>query len=233
MDQGRQGRVHPRRAEVLGSEDLRDRSGPARRPRQGRQGALHRAGRREPDPLGLSEHRPVSTRPAGAGTAPCSAPRTSRPSPSAAPARSQVGDARAFLADMARIHKEHVLTDFNLWANEEGTPILVDPVNGAGALPTRNWSAGELRGRGRHQLGGLPEGQGGQPGLLPMRPRLPPGARGRWGEERRTGVRDHRPLRRELRGGRSRGADALQPRVRRMGSRHHLVGVGGGLWPWT
>lgn len=58
----------------------------------------------------------------------------------------KVGDARAFLADMARIHKEHVLTDFNLWANEEGTPILVDPVNSAGALPTRNWSAGSFEG---------------------------------------------------------------------------------------
>jgi aldehyde:ferredoxin oxidoreductase len=58
----------------------------------------------------------------------------------------QVGDARAFLADMERIHREHVLTDFNLWANEEGTPILVDPVNGAGALPTRNWSAGTFEG---------------------------------------------------------------------------------------
>jgi aldehyde:ferredoxin oxidoreductase len=58
----------------------------------------------------------------------------------------QVGDARAFLADMARIHREHVLTDFNLWANEEGTPILVDPVNGAGALPTRNWSEGSFDG---------------------------------------------------------------------------------------
>jgi aldehyde:ferredoxin oxidoreductase len=58
----------------------------------------------------------------------------------------QVGDARAFLADMARIHREHVLTDSNLWANEEGTPILVDPVNGAGALPTRNWSLGSFDG---------------------------------------------------------------------------------------
>ena len=57
-----------------------------------------------------------------------------------------VGDARAFLADMARIHREHVLTDFNLWANEEGTPILVDPMNGAGVLPTRNWSAGSFEG---------------------------------------------------------------------------------------
>jgi len=58
----------------------------------------------------------------------------------------RVGDAREFLADIARIHQEHVLTDFNLWANEEGTPILVDPVNGAGALPTRNWSAGSFEG---------------------------------------------------------------------------------------
>ncbi len=57
-----------------------------------------------------------------------------------------VGDARKFLADMIRIHQEHVLTDFNLWANEEGTPILIDPVNGAGALPTRNWSAGSFEG---------------------------------------------------------------------------------------
>ncbi len=58
----------------------------------------------------------------------------------------KVGDARAFLADMRRIHKEHVLTDFNLWANEEGTPILVDPMNGAGVLPTRNWSSGTFEG---------------------------------------------------------------------------------------
>ena len=60
----------------------------------------------------------------------------------------QVGDAKAFLAEIARIHKEYVLTDANLWANEEGTPILVDPVNGAGAIPTRNWSAGSFDGIG-------------------------------------------------------------------------------------
>jgi aldehyde:ferredoxin oxidoreductase len=59
-----------------------------------------------------------------------------------------VGDARAFLADMRRIHKEYVLTDFNMWANEEGTPVLVDPMNGAGVLPTRNWSAGTFEGAG-------------------------------------------------------------------------------------
>ena len=60
----------------------------------------------------------------------------------------RVGDAKAFLAEIARIHKEYVLTDANLWANEEGTPILVDPVNGAGAIPTRNWSAGSFDGIG-------------------------------------------------------------------------------------
>jgi len=57
-----------------------------------------------------------------------------------------VGDARAFLADMARIHREFVLTDDNLWAHEEGTPVLVDLVNGAGAMPTRNWSEGYFEG---------------------------------------------------------------------------------------
>ena len=57
-----------------------------------------------------------------------------------------VGDAPAFLADMKRIHDEFVLTDDNLWAHEEGTPVLVDLVNGAGALPTNNWSAGFFEG---------------------------------------------------------------------------------------
>ena len=57
-----------------------------------------------------------------------------------------VGDARAFLADMRRMHEEYVLTAANLWANEEGTPILVDVMNGAGCLPTRNWSEGTFEG---------------------------------------------------------------------------------------
>ncbi len=35
-----------------------------------------------------------------------------------------VGDAKAFLDDMYRIHNEYVLTEDNLWANEEGTPVL-------------------------------------------------------------------------------------------------------------
>jgi aldehyde:ferredoxin oxidoreductase len=59
-----------------------------------------------------------------------------------------VGDAKAFLADIWRIHNEHVLTDDNYWVHEEGTPILVDLINGAGAFPTRNWSEGEFEGAG-------------------------------------------------------------------------------------
>lgn len=53
-----------------------------------------------------------------------------------------VGDARAFLADLLRIHSEYVLTEDNLWANEEGTPILAQVMSDAGVMPTRNWSSG-------------------------------------------------------------------------------------------
>ena len=57
-----------------------------------------------------------------------------------------VGDMKAFLDLNYRMHEDYVLTDDNLWAHEEGTPVLVDPVNGAGAMPTRNWSAGHFDG---------------------------------------------------------------------------------------
>jgi len=57
-----------------------------------------------------------------------------------------VGDPKAFLALMYKMHEDYILTEDNLWAHEEGTPIIVDPVNGAGALPTRNWSAGTFEG---------------------------------------------------------------------------------------
>jgi len=53
-----------------------------------------------------------------------------------------VGDAKAFLADMYRIHTEYVLTEDNLWANEEGTPVLGQIMSDAGVIPTRNWSTG-------------------------------------------------------------------------------------------
>jgi aldehyde:ferredoxin oxidoreductase len=54
----------------------------------------------------------------------------------------RVGDARAFLADTERMHREYVHTTDNFWAHEEGTLALVDMVNNAGAMPTRNWSQG-------------------------------------------------------------------------------------------
>jgi aldehyde:ferredoxin oxidoreductase len=57
-----------------------------------------------------------------------------------------VGNPKAFLALMYKMHEDYILTEDNLWAHEEGTPIIVDPVNGAGALPTRNWSAGTFEG---------------------------------------------------------------------------------------
>jgi aldehyde:ferredoxin oxidoreductase len=55
-----------------------------------------------------------------------------------------VGDAREFLADVRRIHSDYILTDDNLWANEEGTPILVQIMSDAGVIPTRNWSTGSF-----------------------------------------------------------------------------------------
>jgi aldehyde:ferredoxin oxidoreductase len=55
-----------------------------------------------------------------------------------------VGDAKAFLADMRRMHADYVLTDDNLWANEEGTPVLSQLMSDAGVIPTRNWSAGSF-----------------------------------------------------------------------------------------
>ena len=57
-----------------------------------------------------------------------------------------VGDAKAFLDDIYRLHRDFILTDTNLWAHEEGTPVLVDVINGGGALPTRNYSAGVFEG---------------------------------------------------------------------------------------
>ena len=60
-----------------------------------------------------------------------------------------VGDAKAFLASMFALHRDYILTETNLWAHEEGTPALVDLINGGGALPTRNYSAGVFAGAGK------------------------------------------------------------------------------------
>ena len=57
-----------------------------------------------------------------------------------------VGDAKAFLADLYRIHEEYIFTPANMWAHEEGTLALVDMVDVAGAMPTRNWSDGQFDG---------------------------------------------------------------------------------------
>ena len=57
-----------------------------------------------------------------------------------------VGDARAFAEDMLRIQNERVLTVDNEWAYEQGTPMMLDLVNAAGALPTRDWQTGAFEG---------------------------------------------------------------------------------------
>ncbi len=57
-----------------------------------------------------------------------------------------VGDARAFLAEMYSLQTERILTADNAWTWEEGTPYLVELVNAAGALPTRNWRSGQFEG---------------------------------------------------------------------------------------
>lgn len=60
-----------------------------------------------------------------------------------------VGDARAFLAAEREILISKVLSEDNLWATEEGTPMLVDPMNGGGVLPTRSFSSGTFEGAGK------------------------------------------------------------------------------------
>ena len=55
-----------------------------------------------------------------------------------------VGDSRAFTTDMLALQGDRVLTADNAWTWEEGTPFLVELVNAAGALPTRNWRSGQF-----------------------------------------------------------------------------------------
>ncbi|MGO8684370.1 MAG: aldehyde ferredoxin oxidoreductase N-terminal domain-containing protein, partial [Thermoleophilia bacterium] len=57
-----------------------------------------------------------------------------------------VPDMAAFMADTLRLQTERVLTAENAWTYEEGTPFLVEAVNSAGALPTRNWRTGSFAG---------------------------------------------------------------------------------------
>ena len=55
-----------------------------------------------------------------------------------------VGDAPAFSRDLLELQNGRILTEDNAWTYEEGTPFLVDLVNAAGALPTRNWRTGQF-----------------------------------------------------------------------------------------
>ncbi len=59
------------------------------------------------------------------------------------------GDAAAFTRDLLELQSSRVLTADNAWTYEEGTPYLVDLVNAAGALPTRNWRSGQFEGADR------------------------------------------------------------------------------------
>ena len=56
----------------------------------------------------------------------------------------KAGDAAAFTRDLLALQEERILTADNAWTWEEGTPYLVDLVNAAGALPTRNWRSGQF-----------------------------------------------------------------------------------------
>lgn len=55
-----------------------------------------------------------------------------------------VGDAAAFAGDLLALQSDRILTGDNAWTWEEGTPYLVELVNTAGALPTRNWRSGHF-----------------------------------------------------------------------------------------
>jgi aldehyde:ferredoxin oxidoreductase len=53
-----------------------------------------------------------------------------------------VADMSAFLEKITQHKEANVLTDNNLWANTDGTPILVDAMSEIGILPTRNFTYG-------------------------------------------------------------------------------------------
>jgi aldehyde:ferredoxin oxidoreductase len=53
-----------------------------------------------------------------------------------------VGDTMEFLGYLRDLQAEFM--EDNLWLTEEGTLVLVDPINDGGAMPTRNWSQGQF-----------------------------------------------------------------------------------------
>jgi aldehyde:ferredoxin oxidoreductase len=58
-----------------------------------------------------------------------------------------VPDMASFLATYREIMAGRLLTETNLWANTDGTPILVDLTNAAGLFPTRGFTQGEFDGK--------------------------------------------------------------------------------------
>ena len=97
-------------------------------------------------------------------------------------------------------------------------------------VPHAQLVRGRVRGRRQHQLGVVPEDPHQEARLLPVRHRLPQrprrGARRQDGHGRGPGVRDHRPLRLQLRHRRHRRAGQVQRALRRVGDGHHLLGFG-------
>lgn len=55
----------------------------------------------------------------------------------------QVNDMPSFLSYMADIRRNDVLTEAHLWADTDGTPMVVDVSQAAGILPTRNFIDGQ------------------------------------------------------------------------------------------
>jgi len=54
----------------------------------------------------------------------------------------QVADMEGFREKAFQYKNDNVLTDANLWASTDGTPVLVDVINEMGILPTRNFTYG-------------------------------------------------------------------------------------------
>jgi len=59
----------------------------------------------------------------------------------------RVPNMAAFLETYQGLMQNSLLTEANLWANTEGTPMIVDPANAAGLFPTRGFTQGEFDGK--------------------------------------------------------------------------------------
>ena len=59
----------------------------------------------------------------------------------------RVPNMAAFLETYRGLMQSSLLTEANLWANTEGTPMIVDPANAAGLFPTRGFTQGEFDGK--------------------------------------------------------------------------------------